>query len=52
MKGNHSNIYGPLDLWPGDRKITRDYLLVMKNQYVKYEDFVIKNNQDNERKSY
>jgi hypothetical protein len=51
MKGNHTNIQGPcdLDLWPSDPKINRGHLLVMTNQYVKYEDFVMHSFQDNKR---
>jgi hypothetical protein len=54
MSRDHSDIYGPcdIDLKTIDPKIKRCHLLVMINQYVKYEDFVIKCFQDNERKPF
>jgi hypothetical protein len=52
--GNYTNIQEPceLDLWLSDPEINRGNLLVTINQYVKYEDFVIKSFQDNKRKSF
>jgi hypothetical protein len=43
MSWNYTNIQGPcdLDLWPSDPKINNGHILVMTNQFVKYEDFVI-----------
>jgi hypothetical protein len=54
MSGNHTNIQEPcdLDLWPSAHKINRGHLVVMTNQYVKYEDFVINSFQDNKRKPF
>ena len=41
-----------LDLSPSDSKINRGHLLVMTNQHVKYEDFVVYSIQDNQRKPF
>jgi hypothetical protein len=49
MSGNHTNIQGPCDF---DPKIKWGHLLIMTNQYVKYEDLVMHSNQDNKLKTY
>jgi hypothetical protein len=43
MSGNHTNIH----FWHSDTNNNKGHLLVMTNQYVKYEDFVINNFQNN-----
>ena len=50
MSGNNFDIQGNYDIWLSEPKINRGHLLIMTNLHVKYEDIVINDFQDNQRK--